>query len=230
MRAVSRAARLACATLALCACRPSDRQEPLSVFSLAIVVRAQTPSGEPVGDARAWADGRELGATLSNGELQAQLRGREGQRVTLSFACPVTHRTLDERRELALRAARPVAGSRPAPLVVAVRCAPIEHLAAVVVRASGARVAGLPVRVQGEPLARLAHDGTAHVLVPVRARQPLRVMLDTSAVPALQPPSPVQTFELRDEDRLVLFEQRFGAVVRKAPTRPPPRLRPYRID
>lgn len=220
---------LACATLT-CACQRYDRQEPLSPLSLAIVVRARTPSGDSVADLRAWADGRELGVTRADGELHAQLQGQEGQRVALSFACPVTHRTLDERRELTLRATQPIAGAQLAVLAIAVRCAPIEHLAAVVVRASGPGVAGLPVRFQGEPLARLAHDGTAHVLVPVRARQPLQVMLDTSAAPALRPANPVQTFELRDDDRLVLFEQRFSALARTPLTRPPPRPRPYRID
>jgi hypothetical protein len=231
MRALSRTlALLACATLAPCACQPADRQEPLSALAIAIVVHAQTPSGDPVADLHAWADGRELGVTRADGDLDAPLRGREGQRVALSFACPVTHRTLDPRRELVLRTTQPLEGSKPAALAVAVRCAPIEHFAAVVVRASGPAVAGLPVLVQGEPLARVARDGTAHVLVRVGARQPLRVMLDTRAAPQLRPANPVQTFELRDEDRLVLFEQRFGAVARTPPTRPPPRARPYRID
>jgi hypothetical protein len=217
-----------CALLLVAACKQPDRKEPRS--RLAIAVRAVTPGGEPVADVRAWADGRELGVTRGDGRLRAMLAGREGQRVQLTFACPAGHRTLDPRRELALQATRPVTAQREATISLAVRCAPIEHLAALVVRASGANTAGLPVRAQGQTLGQLARDGTAHLLVPVRARQPLRVMLDTSAVPALRPANPTQTFELRDQDRVVLFEQRFSAVTRKLPTRAPLVRRPYRID
>lgn len=217
-----------CALFLIAACQQPARQEPRS--QLAIVVRAMTPGGELVADVRAWADARELGVTRGDGVLHAMLAGREGQRVQLTFACPAGHRTLDPRREFPLQATRAVTAQREATVSLTVRCAPIEQLAALVVRASGASAAGLRVRVEGEALGQLGRDGTAHLLVAVRARQPLRVMLDTSAAPALRPANPMQTFELRDQDRVVLFDQHFSAATRKVPTTAPRVRRPYRID
>jgi hypothetical protein len=219
---------LALAALLAAACTRSDRQVPRP--ALAVVVQARTPEGRAVPELRAWADGRELGSTHADGALHATLRGAEGQRVVLAFACPASHRTLDPRRELWLRAPRPLEGTRSPALALAVRCEPIERAAALVVRARGPRSTGLPVRVQGEVLAQTARDGTAHLLIAARAQSTLRVTLDTSAVPALRPANPVHTFELGGEDRLLLFEQRFRMEARAPILRQRPLQRPHRID
>ena len=209
------------------ACGRSDQPVPLS--SLALVLHATAPDGAVVSGLRAWADGRELGNTRGDGSLDATVSGREGQRVMLSFACPLGHRTLDAQRELWLRRARPIA-KRPAAIALSVRCQPIERVAALVVRARGSRSAGLPVLAQGEVIGRTSSDGTAHLLIATRARSALRVTIDTSAVPALRPANPVQTFELLDADRLLLFEQRFALEARTPIIRQRLGGRPYRID
>jgi hypothetical protein len=218
---------LACADFGASACARSA--QPLPLTELPIVLRASTPDGAVVAGLRAWADGRELGSTRGDGVLNATLRGREGQRVALSFACPPGQRTLDAQRELALRRMQPVARGAAA-LTIAVACQPIERVAALVVRARGPRRHGLPVLVGGEVVAHTAHDGTAHLLIPTRAHSTLRVTIDTKAAPALRPISPVQTFEVRDADRLLLFDQRFALDARTPVARQPSIRRPYRID
>jgi hypothetical protein len=178
-----------------------------------------------------WADARELGSTRADGQLQATLRGVEGQRVVLTVACPPGHRTLDPRRALQLQVPRPVAGAgQGATLALTVRCAPIERVAALVVRARGPGSAGVPVRVGGEALAQTAADGTAHLLLTARARSALRVTLDTSGVPGLHPASPARTFEIGDDDRLLLFEQRFQLPPRAPIHRQRSTPHPYRLD
>lgn len=215
--------------LALLALGCQQREQPVRRSTLPITLRASEPNGEPVADVRVWADGRELGTTGAQGQLNAALEGVDGQRFALSFACPASHRTPNPRRELRLRAPRPIAG-HDAPLALAVACEPVERVAALVVRARGPRSAGLPVHVQGELLGQTARDGTAHLLIRARAHSVLRVMLDTSAVPALRPTNPVHSFELGQEDRLVLFEQRFTVEARAPISRQATPRRPYRID
>lgn len=215
------------ASTSAAACTRSEQPVPLSSF--AIVLRATTPDGSAVSGLRAWADGRELGSTHGDGSLNATVRGRQGQRVALTFACPAGHRTLEAQRELWLRRAQPIAHPAAA-LALTVRCQPIERLAALVVRARGSRSGGLPVLVRGEVIGQTAPDGTAHLLIPTRAQSALRVTIDTSTVPALRPASPVQTFEVRDADRLLLFEQRFAMEARAPILRQRAGGRPYRID
>jgi hypothetical protein len=209
------------------ACAQTEPPVPLS--SLPIVLRASTPDGVGVSGLRAWADGRELGSTRGDGALKATVNGREGQRVVLTFACPPGHHTLDAQRELWLRRAQPLA-AQPAALALTVRCDPIARVAALVVRARGPHSGGLPVRVQGELVGQTAADGTAHLLIATRAQHALRVTLDTSAVPAIRPVSPVQTYEMRDADRVLLFEQPFALEARAPIARQDPKRRPYRID
>jgi hypothetical protein len=218
---------LACAAFGASACARSEPPVPLA--ELPIVLRASTPEGAVVSGLRAWADGRELGSTRGDGVLSASLRGHEGQRIALSFACPPGQRTLDAQREVALRRMQAIA-SGAAALTISVACEPIERVAALVVRARGPRSHGLPVLVGGEVVAHTAHDGTAHLLIPTRAHSTLRVTIDTKAAPALRPISPVQTFEVRDADRLLLFDQRFALDTRTPVARQPSIRRPYRID
>ncbi len=218
--------RLAALALALASTGCSAPPAPEQRFELRL--RASTTGEQPLAGVRFWADGRELGTTAADGSLRVQLRGREGRSVALSSACPPAYRTPVPARRLVLRriAAR-------APLELSTRCEPLERKAAIVVRVRGAGRAGLPIRVGGESVGQTDADGLAHVLLTVHPHSALRVQLVTTAHPRLLPRDPVQTFEVEDEDCILLVDQ---ALLRPARSRrvtraPPDRPRlPYRID
>lgn len=203
-----------------------------------IEVRALTANQEQVADVRLWADGRELGATDVHGLLRASLTGREGQVLGLSAACPPAYRTLTQNRRIVLRRIEGKARSHETDFELSVACEPLEKHAAIVVRALGPDVAGLPIRVDGETVGQTELDGTAHLLLGVRPYSSLRVQIDTAAYPNLLPKDPVQTFQLDGDDRIVLMEQAFALPRPKpshskphapAPAPPPTPQLPYRI-
>jgi hypothetical protein len=225
--AVIHARWIACAAWIACAEPPTEEQR------FAAVVQAKSTSGEAVAGARFWVDGRELGVTGKGGALHAELRGQAGDAIELSAACPPSFRTVTPRRELVLATlqAASSAGTKPVELIVA--CEPIERTVAVVVLASGPGSAGVPIRFDGELAGQTDADGSAHLSVTAAPRSTLRVMLETSHDRALRPRDPVHTFQVDDEDSLLLVEQRLTAERRP---RPPPdrtaqtRTKPRRIQ
>jgi len=218
--------------LAACSCSEAVPQPE----RFAVVLRAERASGEAIAGARAWADGRALGATSELGVLRAELHGREGTAVELTAACPPAYRTEQPARRLVLRRVRAPAGARAGPLQLTVHCQPLERAAAIVVLATGRHAGALPIRVRGEIVGQTESDGSAHVLISAAPHAPLRVELDTSARPDLRPRNPVHTFQLDEEDRILLIEQHFvGAATPVRPPRPSAQAlrtteRPQRID
>ena len=187
---------------------------PPVVLTRAAELRALSPAGEPVPHLRAWLDGVLLGETKSDGTLSATLRGRPHQRLLLSWACPATHEPPTGQRDIALdpqATDRDARAAASAPLKLEARCAPLEVATALVVRALGAPREGVPVRVRDEVVARTNEDGIAHVLLRARRGSMLTVALDTSAHPKLMPASPVETFQLGDEDTILLLDRTLKA-------------------
>jgi hypothetical protein len=215
--------------LALHACGPSAP----APRSLVVTLEARTPTGEPVANTRAWAAGRPLGQTDIDGRLIVKLEGREGERVLLSWACPSAYRTRGDQRVLTLEAP---AQRSSQPSTLRAQCEPLERLAALVVRLTGAPATGLPIRVRNEIVARTDEHGVAHALLRVRPSSPLGVALDTSQHPELVPRDPVETFQLGDDDSILLFERTLSAAPRPAlkakrrVRREPARRLPYRIE
>lgn len=206
-------------------------QPPAPVLTRAVELRALSPAGEPVAHLRAWLDGALIGETLSDGVLRATLRGAPRQRLLLSWACPATHEPPADQRELVLEDPAQAPG-----LKLEARCAPLEVQAALVVRASGAPREGLPVLVRDEVVARTDADGIAHVVLSARRGSALTVALDTSAHPKLVPASPVETFQLGDEDTILLLDRALSSptpktkrLASKGPKEPSFR-KPFRIQ
>lgn len=212
------------------ACEPAV-SSPGEHFALQLHVRSTT--GDVVSDARFWADGRELGTTDAHGALHAKLRGRQGESVALSFACPAAYRTLEPRRRFVLRHVESGdAQSVAKGLELTAHCQPLEHTFALVVRARGANRAGLPIKVRGEVIGQTQGDGTAHLLVRAPPNSALLVELDTSHHPAVSPSNPVQSFQTGDRDDVLLFEQQLVVTRRRATVTRARSLRgiPYRIN
>jgi hypothetical protein len=215
------------AVFVLCACGSTEPPRG----GLAVALEAQTPSGEPVQGVRAWAASKALGETDAEGHLHMKLEGAAGERVILSWACPAAYATRTEQRSLVLEA-----GARAAPTTLRAQCEPLERSAALVVRVSGAPASGVPVRVRGEVVARTDATGVAHALLRVRPNAPIAVALDTREYPELLPRDPVETFQLGDEDSVLLLERTLASAPPATPKgkrrvrREPARRLPYRIQ
>jgi hypothetical protein len=199
-------------------------------------LRALTAFDVAVADTRFWADGRELGVTDLQGALRAELNGHHGQAVSLSVACPPAYRTLTQNRRVVLQRIERKAAPQVSDFELTARCEPLERSAVVVVRARGPVTMGLPIRIGGETAGQTDPDGTAHLLVRTRPHATVRVQLGTSAHPELVPHDPVQSFQLGDEDSILLVDQSFAHAPTKHYARHKPAAAPatahapYRID
>ena len=197
-----------------------------------IELRAASGSGEPISGLRAWLDGAQIGQTQSDGIIRAALRGRPRQRMRLSWACPAAYEPPTGERDLVLDPG-PSDGGEPPALKLEARCTALEIDAALVVRARGAPAEGIPIRVRNEVVARTDEDGVAHLVLRARRGGALTVTLDTSGYPRLVPESPVETFQLGDDDAILLLDRALSAPPTK-PKRPAkkPELpdRPFRIQ
>ncbi|MBK8169945.1 MAG: hypothetical protein IPK60_06335 [Sandaracinaceae bacterium] len=163
--------------------------------------------------------GHSIGRTNANGELQANLLGREGASVPYRVRCPVGHREFPNPFSLTLRSFRGIANHNNARGVeVSINCLPTERYAAVVIRTGGR--ADLPVMLQGQEVTRTDSGGVAHLLLRFSPNSNFRVSLDTSSIPRLSPANPAEIFTLTDADDIFIFDQQFTE------TRPPRRRRP----
>jgi len=146
-------------------------------------------------------------------------------------------------RRLRVRALCPEAYRAAEPRVVSVaggprlelrfRCRPRLRTLAVVVSAPNA--AGLTVRADGEPIGKVAVDGTLHAVLKRPPDAELRLMLDTSSAPQLRPQNPVEEVVVPDRDEIVVFNQPLALVqTRRSKAHAPvakvePRYIPYSI-
>jgi hypothetical protein len=193
------------------ACTASQAREE----TFAIELRAVEASDAPVSDVRFWADGRDLGVTDEHGILRVQLSGRDGLTLSLTAACPPEYRTAEPQRQLRLQRLR--SADPQTDLQLTTRCDASERQLAVVVRTRGAALGGIPIQAAGQLVGQTEADGTAHLLLRSRPHATLRVALDTSRQPDLIPRDPVRTFQLPDQDDVLLVDQWF-----ETPPRPPP--------
>jgi hypothetical protein len=198
------------AMLAVSACTAPQARE-----TFALELHAAEASDTPVSDVRFWADGRDLGVTDEHGILRVQLTGREGLTLSLTAACPPEYRTAEPQRQLRLQRLR--GANSQTDLQLTTRCEASERQFAVVVRTRGAALGGIPIQARGQLVGQTEADGTAHLLIRSRPHASLRIALDTSRQPELIPHDPVHTFQLQDQDDVLLVDQWF-----ETPPRPPP--------
>ena len=92
-------------------------------------------------------------------------------------------------------------------LSLSLQCRPRERTAVLVVRSDGH--ADLPVLVDGVEVGRTNAKGIAHLALRRPSNSIVRVALDTSAHPRLQPQSPETPFEIGDADDIFVLDQSF---------------------
>jgi hypothetical protein len=222
------------AALAALACGAHDFAEPDATAAYEILFRATDERGRAVAGAAFSTTDQALGVTSASGELAHALRGREGSTLSIKVKCPAGHEPVEEAPPLRLHTLRALAGGAESKerLRYSVRCERTERTLAVVVRSRGAT--DVPVLVNGARQGSTDADGVAHFAYSLAPGAPVRVVLDTSAQPALRPQNPTKTFTVGSEDAVVLFDQKLEPE-RKPPVRArkaasPVRHIPYRLD
>ena len=192
---------LSVAALASCETQPNSAQP----FSVIFVV--ESDPGVRLRRTHVSIDGDPAGASDSNGLVRTQIYAVPGQRLSIQHDCPDWHEAPPEPKILRLRRFEGVEGSEPAPMQITLSCEPTERLAAFIVRAKTGP--GLPVLLNGEPVARTNGSGVAHFSTRAAAGTDYTVELDTREHPQLLPQLPMRLFTLPDAHEIFVFNQSF---------------------
>lgn len=206
---------------------PQLPQQQTTTFS--VTFTAESDPGLPLEGVVVKANGREVGRSDSFGLVQTMLRGPEGAGVQITHECPEGYVPPRDPQTLRLHTFRSLDDSGRTGLSMTLPCAPAERRVAFVVRTNGK--ANLPVKVDGEEVARTNDAGYAYVVRTAAPGTVFRVSIDPSEQPTLRPQSPpAQQFTLGAHDDLFLVSQTFEVdEPRRAPRRRRPRPEPIRI-
>ena len=142
-------------------------------------VSVRDDDGQPLRGVAVAVDGLVAIKTGRDGTARISLSPRGSPRAQLAVSCP------EGSREAAPRhVPRAVTGGTGL-LELSFRCRPALRELVVVVRAPGAE--GLWLRADGEPLGRVASDGTLHVLLWRAPDSEVQLLLDTGELPLSRP-------------------------------------------
>jgi len=216
-------------TSALQAC--GSTSTPAVDQSFALALRATSDDGQPLRGVTFATRSTTLGQTGAAGEVSLKIRGKEGQLVEISAACPNDLAAPEEASRLRLTRSRRLGATTAEPTVLAVVCTRRSRDVVLVVHAENGPA--LPIVVDGNPTATTDADGNAHILVHLdRGIRSLNVSLDTAGSPQLRPQNPSRAYELTGHDTALLFQQELAIPrppARKAATAERRRV-PYRVD
>lgn len=166
--------------------------------SRVLAVSVTDEDGRPLAGRAVEIDGLAATTTARDGVARVALSSAGPPRVRVGVSCPAGSRELPPRH-----VPRLMEGGT-ARLELSFRCRPSLRELAVVVRAPGGE--GLWLRADGEPIGRVAADGTLHAKVVRPPDSEVRLLLDTGDLP-LSPPNPVRELRVADRDELVIFDQ-----------------------
>jgi hypothetical protein len=203
----------------LSGCRVGSPRE-----TLRIDVQVSDDRGDPLAEVPVLVDEAHAKATDAQGKVSLTVSAALDRRLRIRADCPEAYRPSEPRTVT-------TAGS--ALLELRFQCRPRLRTLAVVIHAPDG--AGLTARADGEPIGKVAADGTLHAVLKRPPEAELRLTLDTSTAPLLRPQSPIQDVLVPDRDEIVVFDQPFTlAAPRRArgPARgpaPEPKVEPRHI-
>jgi hypothetical protein len=192
--------------LPVLACGGSQRADELPSFS--VTFAAEADEGVALGGVMVRANGNEVGLSDADGLVQTTLRGPEGVGVEITYECPTGHLQPDAPKMLRLHSFRALTEDARIGLHMKLDCPPAERTVAFVVHTNGHE--GLPVKIDGEEVARTNSAGIAHIVqMTSSAPRVFRMQLDTSANMRMRPANPSTTFQFQGNDDLFVLAQNF---------------------
>lgn len=192
---------LAVSSLSLAGCK---WLEPPPPPSFEVRIRVFGDPTMPMKGARVTYKGKEVGVTNDAGTVDFKLTGAEGQIYELMVKCPDGFTSPPKAIAVALR--RLAESARPE---YRADCPPSLRKVVVAVRADNGK--DLPVMHLGREVARTDESGAAHVLLTVPPNQLVQLKLSTDdpAAKDLRPQNPIASFEVKDRDEVLVFDQKF---------------------
>jgi len=173
-------------------------------FPLAVLVTSDR--GRPVARAKAVLKARTVGTTDSDGFVKVEVVGSESDTIALSIQCPEGFQSPEQPIVVGLRRLAP--GSPPPKFEA--RCTPLIRTTVVGLRTEKGR--SLPILYLGRQVALTDASGAAHFLLPLKPNEHVELTVSTAEKGAerLRPKNPRLTFISKDQDDVVLLEQRFS--------------------
>ena len=205
---------------------------PRSAPTFGINFRVVSDDGSVLSGVSIKARGHTVGTTNQKGELDIDLAGSEGESVPIDVQCASEYRSPARSSSLKLTRTRHLANGTGTPRIPYVASCTRKQRNVVIV-ARGEHVAGIPVTVEGKPVALTDANGNAQVLIPLDADVTLlRVGFETTARPELVPKNPGRVCDVRSGDDLILLEQKFSVAPKPALRRlqPRPKRVPVRLE
>lgn len=217
-------------TLASMGCGgPQLPQQQTATFS--VTFTAESDPGQALEGVVVKANGREVGRSDPFGLVQTMLRGPEGAGVAITHECPDGYVQPTAPQTLRLHTFRSLDQNAAARggLSMTLPCVPTERRVAFVVRTNGK--ANLPVKIDGEEVARTNAAGFAYLVRNAAPGSSFRVSIDASVDSTLRPQNPPpQQFTVGARDDVFVVSQDFQVEApRAAPRRRRPRPEPIRI-
>lgn len=198
--------------LAGCGAEPPPAPTPYRVL-----FSARQDDRDPVEGVRLVAGGGPLGETGPDGSLRVDFGGSEGTVVPVEVVCPAGYEPDEPEVRVWVRRIEHLFTERDVDAQIDVGCHPELRTAVLLVRARGYQ--GLPVTLDGQPVAVTDAGGVAQVAVTRPPGAELQVRIVTDARPRLRPESPSRNFTVPATDDFLVFDQPFEE-------RRPPRRRP----
>jgi hypothetical protein len=185
-----------------------------------LVVSIVSDPGHPVGGAKIVFKTKPIATSDSAGVAKVEVAGTEGDTVSLAVQCPEGFVSPEKPLIVGLRHLAP--GSPPPKFET--RCTPVLRTVVVALRTENGP--NIPVMQLGRSIARTDATGVAHFLLHVKPSEQVTLTLDTSAVEMLRPISPTLQFQAKDQDEIVLLEQKFKLEKKKVYVKVAPRPKP----
>lgn len=208
---------------------PQLPQQQTATFS--VTFTAESDPGQALEGVVVKANGREVGRSDPFGLVQTMLRGPEGAGVAITHECPDGYVQPAAPQTLRLHTFRSLDQNAAARggLSMTLPCVPTERRVAFVVRTNGK--ANLPVKIDGQEVARTNAAGFAYLVRNAAPGSSFRISIDASVDSTLRPQNPPpQQFTVGARDDVFVLTQDFQVETpRAAPRRRRPRPEPIRI-
>ena len=224
---------LALASVRLTACGGST--PATSGKSFDVVLKATSDDGDPLEGVKFTTGSNTIGTSNAKGAVSVNMRGSDGQNLTVMATCPDGYVSPEQPSALKLTEVRRVNQEGPASLGIDVTC--IRTLREIVLVVRTGNAPSLPVDVGGKTVGKTDNDGTAHVRLQLdRDVRSLSVSLATNDSPTLRPQNPSRVYDLDGQDAMLLLDQSFTTERKSAPRRrvatsaTPGKHVPYKID
>jgi hypothetical protein len=198
---------------------PQEEADPAPALQapFPLAVSVVSDPGRPVAGAGIVFNAKPIGSSDASGLAKIEVSGIEGDTIALVVQCPEGYASPERPIVAGLRRLAP--GS-PAPKFEA-RCTPVLRTTVVGVRTENGP--NLPILYLGREVGRTDALGAAHVMLHLKPNEQVTLTLSTAEKGAeyLRPQNPTLTFAAKDQDDVVLLQQKFTVerpkvIVRKA--------------